>query len=92
MALGDFNNALELSRSAPGFSTANADPNYEPANGMFGGWTAAVAFRAVCDTADSDATPCAITIDFVGKVEPGHDVVIPTRRDRNANFHWWLVA
>ena len=80
MALGDLDNALKLRRSAPGLWTAHADPKYESANGMFGGWTTAVALRAVCDDADGDATPSAITINFVNKVEPGSDVVIQTRR------------
>ena len=68
MPLGDLDNALKLRRSAPGLWTAHADPKYESANGMFGGWTTAVALRAVCDDADGDATPSAITINFVNKV------------------------
>jgi hypothetical protein len=55
MATGDLEHALKLSRSAEGIWTAHADPNYEAANGMFGGWTTAVALRAVCEDADGDA-------------------------------------
>lgn len=80
MALGDLDNALKLRRSAPGHWTASADLKYESANGMFGGWTTAVALRAVCDDADRDVTPSTITINFVNKIEPGSDVVIETRR------------
>lgn len=80
MASGDLDNALRLRRLGPGLWTACADQNYESANGMFGGWTTAIALRAVCDEADSDASPCSITIDFVSKVEPGSDVVVATRR------------
>ena len=80
MALGDLDNALRLRRLGPGLWASYADPNYESANGMFGGWTTAVALRAVCDDAEGDATPSAITINFVNKVEPGSDVVIETRR------------
>jgi hypothetical protein len=47
MALGDLEQALKLSRSGEEVWTAHADPNYEAMNGMFGGWTAAVALRAV---------------------------------------------
>jgi len=80
MASGDLENALRLRRLSPGFWAAYADPNYESANGMFGGWTSAIALRAVCDEANSDASPCSLTIDFVSKIEPGSEVVIETRR------------
>jgi acyl-CoA thioesterase len=49
-------------------------------NGMFGGWTAAVALRAVCDEADREAAPSTLTVNFVAKVESGSDVLIQTRR------------
>ena len=79
MAAGELDRALALSRSADGIWIAHADPNYESMNGMFGGWTAAVALRAVCDEADGAKTPAALTVNFVGKVEPGSDVLIRTR-------------
>lgn len=69
-----------MRRTGPGHWSAHADPNYESTNGMFGGWTTAVALRAVCDDADGEATPSAITINFVNKVASGTDVVIQTRR------------
>ena len=80
MTSGDLERALTLNRSSDGIWTARADPNYESANGMFGGWTTAIALRAVCEQADSDATPSAITINFVSKLEPGTDLLIHTRR------------
>ena len=80
MAAAELEHALALSRSGDGNWIAHADPNYESMNGMFGGWTAAVALRAVCDEADGAATPSALTVNFVGKVEPGSDVLIRTRR------------
>jgi acyl-CoA thioesterase len=80
MALGDLENALKLSRSAPDVWAVHADPNYDAANGMFGGWTTAVALRAVCEGADGDATPAAITNNFVSRLEPDTDLLICTRR------------
>ena len=80
MALGDLEHALKLSRSADHVWAARADPNYESANGMFGGWTTAVALRAVCEEAEGDATPAAITVNFVNKVEPDSEILIRTRR------------
>ena len=80
MAAGDLESALALSRSGDGNWIAHADPNYESMNGMFGGWTAAVALRAICAEADGPATPSALTVNFVDKVEPGRDVLIRTRQ------------
>jgi hypothetical protein len=57
--------ALRIWRSDEGVSRANADPHYHSANGMFGGWTTAVALQAVIDSADNNAKPSAVTINFV---------------------------
>jgi hypothetical protein len=65
MPAGDLESALALSRSGAGAWTAHADPNYESANGMFGGWTAAMLLRAVCAEVDSKATPSALTVNLV---------------------------
>ena len=81
MATGDLEHALKLSRSGEGTYAATADPNYEAANGMFGGWTTALALHAVCEEADGDAAPCAITTNFVSRVEPGSDILIRARRE-----------
>lgn len=81
MARGDLDRSLALSRSGDGIWIAHADPSYESMNGMFGGWTAAVALRAVCAEVNGEtAAPSALTVNFVGKVEPGSDLVIQTRR------------
>ena len=79
MAAQDLENALKLNRTAETIWAAHADPNYESANGMTGGWTTAIALRAVCEDADGNALPAAITINFVDKVEPGTDLRIRTR-------------
>lgn len=70
--------------------TVTADPGYESISGMFGGWTAAVALRAVLQSTESDATPAAITTNFVGKIEPGSDVRIRTRQVGGSRSveHW----
>jgi acyl-CoA thioesterase len=80
MALQDLENALTLTRSAEGVWKAHADPNYESANGMFGGWTTAVAVRAVSESSDGKAQPSAISINFVNKIEPDSHLLIRTRR------------
>jgi acyl-CoA thioesterase len=86
----DLEAALTVSPLADGTWTAYADPNYEATYGMFGGWTAAVALRAVTSSFEGDATPCAFTINFVGKVDPGTEVNICTRRMGGSRSitHW----
>jgi len=80
MAAGDLDRALELACVDDGLWNGHADPNYEAANGMYGGWTAALALRAVLETAASEATPAALTINFVKMIEPGSELHIATRR------------
>jgi acyl-CoA thioesterase len=82
--------ALSLRRDGD-YWTAFADPRYESANAMFGGWTTAVMLRAVVESSDGDARPSAITSNFVGAVEPGADVRIRTRRlgGGRSVAHWF---
>jgi acyl-CoA thioesterase len=87
--MSDLEDALSLQRS-DGCWKAFADPRYESANAMFGGWTTAVALRAVARSGDREASPSAITMNFVGPIEAGTDVRIRTRRiggSRSVN-HW----
>lgn len=80
VAAGDLEHALRLTQLDDALWSARADVNYEAANGMFGGWTTAVALRAVTDRAESDAQPAVITINFVHVIPPGTDLHIQTRR------------
>jgi acyl-CoA thioesterase len=86
----DLDEALTLTRIDAGRWAAFADPRYESTNAMFGGWTTAIALRAGLNSADSDAKPSAITINFVERVEPGSDVHIRTRRVGGSRSvsHW----
>jgi acyl-CoA thioesterase len=80
MAANDLEDALTLSPLGDGCFGAHADRGYEAANGMFGGWTAAVALRAICAAAEGDAKPSALNISYVKVIAPGSDVHILTRR------------
>jgi len=82
--------ALTLKPIEDGTWTAVADPRYVSTNAMFGGWTTAVALRAAIDSSADDTRPSAITINFVGRVEPGTDVAIRTRRVGGSRSitHW----
>jgi len=70
--------------------SAVADPNYESANGMFGGWTTAVALRAVTRSAAGEAEPSVINVNFIAKIEPETNLIIQTRQagESRAVSHW----
>ena len=80
MAAEDLEKALNLGKPAEGLWSAHADPNYESANGMFGGWTTAVALGAVLRSCADSPRPSALTINFVNRIEPGSSLLISTRR------------
>ena len=90
MGPGQLERALTLSRLSEGLWSGYADPNYEASNGMFGGWTTALTLRAVMGSAAGVAKPAALTINFVGKVDPGIVVRVHTRRVGGSRFvsHW----
>lgn len=56
--------------------SVHADPGHESSNAMFGGWASVVSLRAVLATADDDALPAAITINYVERIVPGDDVIV----------------
>ena len=72
--------ALALRADGPGQWLAFTDPRHESISAMFGGWTAAVALGAVVRSAGSEVVPAALTINFIDKVTPGHDVRIVVER------------
>ena len=70
-----------LDPGGDGIWRAVADSGYQAPNGMYGGWTAAIALNAVVASNDEPAkVPSAFTVNFVGRVDPGSDLVISTRR------------
>jgi acyl-CoA thioesterase len=82
--------ALTLEPFGSGAWTAVADRNYESSNGMFGGWTAAVALHAVSGSAAGEGEPSVIHVNFIGRIEPGTNLIIQTRRigGSHAVSHW----
>jgi acyl-CoA thioesterase len=86
----DLERALRLEPSGAGMWSTVADPNYESANGMFGGWTTAVALRAVTSSAGGKTEPSVINVNFVAKIEPEANLIIQTRQagGRRAVSHW----
>jgi len=88
--MGDLANAFRIEQIGTNDWTARADPNYESTNGMFGGWTMAVALMAIDDASDDDAEPSALTMNFVDKVQPGTELRIAVRPSGGSRSigHW----
>jgi acyl-CoA thioesterase len=88
--MSEFDDAVALRAIEAGLWLAVADPRYEARTGMFGGWTAAVLLRAVLLEADPHFTPCAMTINYIQKIEPGSNVFIRARRMGGSRSiqHW----
>lgn len=68
--------ALTLRPDGDGRWLAHADPDHQSITGMFGGWTAGVLLGAVGHAADSPAKPSAMTVNYLGAIPPGDDVVV----------------
>lgn len=88
--MADLDEALKVGLIGSNEWRAFADPDYEAINAMFGGWTSAVALNAVSHSAEPESRPSAMTINFIGRIEPGSEVVIRTRRVGGSRSisHW----
>ena len=87
VSIGD---ALELRPDGDGRWLAHADPDHQSITGMFGGWTAALLLGAVTRTSDVTAAPSALTVNYIGAITPGDDVVVTAEHlggGRSIN-HW----
>ena len=69
---------------------AIADPRYEANTGMFGGWTAALLLKSVLEDANSAGSPCALSVNFIGRLAPGERLVISPRKlgETRSLAHW----
>jgi acyl-CoA thioesterase len=75
-ALGE---SLALIPVAEGVWRALADPRFESTNGMFGGWTTALALRSVLSASGGAFRPSTISINFVAKVQVGSAFIVGAR-------------
>lgn len=93
MQVGDLERALALNRVDDRHWSVVADPDHESVNAMYGGWTVGVMLGAVEQAAmGGDATPSAITANFVKRIEPGSEVGISVRRlDGSRSVSHWLA-
>ncbi|WP_426574666.1 acyl-CoA thioesterase [Aquihabitans sp. McL0605] len=78
--MSPFDESISLQPGEPGTWFAFADPHQESISAMFGGWSSAVSLHAVQCAAEAEGepldptTPAALTINFIERVTPGHDV------------------
>ncbi|MHB8437955.1 MAG: acyl-CoA thioesterase [Acidimicrobiales bacterium] len=70
--------AMSVKPQEPGAWSAYADPRFETAGRMFGGWTSAVLLRAVRSTAEPELDPLNHSVHYLQPVTPGTDVVVHT--------------
>ncbi|HEY3672492.1 MAG TPA: thioesterase family protein [Acidimicrobiia bacterium] len=78
--MAHLDDALALVPAGDGQWRAHADADHESISAMFGGWTAAVLLRAARLTAESEAQPSALTVNFIRPVAPGTDVSLTASR------------
>jgi len=91
--VGTISDALHINALDDGRYIALADPDHQSITGMFGGWTTAVALSSVLRGSQSGAAPVAVTINFVGLIEPGADVEIHTAKlGGSRSLEHWNVS
>ena len=76
--VGTISEAIAVNAVKAGTWLAYADPDHQSITGMFGGWTTAVTLASVMNSSTSEAVPAAVTINFVGSIDPGSEVEIST--------------
>jgi acyl-CoA thioesterase len=76
--VGTISEAIEVKSVDERTWRAYADPDHQSITGMFGGWTTAVALASVMNSSTSEAVPAALTINFIGSIDPGNEVEIHT--------------
>jgi acyl-CoA thioesterase len=78
---GDLERALAVEPAGAGRWRGVASPDYESANGTFGGLTAALALGAIVRTADAPAArPAALTVDYLDRIAPGCELELRVER------------
>jgi acyl-CoA thioesterase len=77
--MSELDEALALEARGDGIWRAVADPRYQAPNAMYGGWTAAILLNAALASRTDEATPSALTVNYVGRIEVGSEIVIRTR-------------
>jgi acyl-CoA thioesterase len=85
-----FDEATALTQ-ASGVWTARTDPRFWMQVGPFGGWSAAVALRAMAEAAQFDGVPVALAVNFLGAIAQGTLALRPTVMKQNKSSAFWSV-
>ena len=88
--MDDLEESLALAHLGPDLLGAHADPNFEGAGAMFGGWTAALLTKAALSLSAPGQSVTSLTIHYMKRVPPGGALRIETRclRRGRALSHW----
>lgn len=85
-----FDEATALARAAEGFR-AQTDARFWMLAGPFGGWSAAVALRAMAEAARFDGVPVALTVHFLAAIGQGALPLRPALMRQNKSSAFWRV-
>lgn len=89
---GRLENSLLLTALDEGKWRAIASNHYAANNGMYGGWTAAIALNAVVSDPRSSGTPAALTINYFRRIKPESEIHLHTKQQaRGQSFNHWQV-
>src|SRR5579862_5833107 len=75
-----FDISLVLDAVSPGVFKSHADPGFQGAAGMFGGWHAALMLKSVLASAGAEGTASALTVNFIKGVQAGGGLTLRTSR------------
>jgi acyl-CoA thioesterase len=82
---------LELEPAGTGVYRGHADPAFDGAGSMFGGWTAALLLSAALKNTDASGSVSAVTVNFLKPIPCGSALILNTQRlgGGRAISHWW---
>ena len=89
---GRLENSLLLTALDEGQWHATASSYYAANNGLYGGWTAAIALNAVVNEPRSSGTPAALTINYFRRIKPESEIHLHTKQQAiGQSFNHWQV-
>ena len=81
---------LALESIGPDIYRGRADPAFDGAGSMFGGWTAALLLSATLKNPAASGTASAVTVNFLKPIPTGSDLILTTQQfgDGRVISHW----
>ncbi|MEM7082363.1 MAG: thioesterase family protein [Pseudomonadota bacterium] len=81
--------AIALRRTGDSVYEVDTHPHFWTIVSPFGGWSAAVALRAVLTECQHPLVPISMSIHFAGRIDAGTVQVVPTRVRENKRTAFW---